>query len=191
MTLPGHHFNGLTCGMFFREEAQLAVSFTVAEARLADLARRGWLLTASEVAYGAGAAGLEGFGAPGSAPTMSRLVRVHLRAMIARRDSAGLALRWEAAGPGGGLFPALDADILLSPAGQQTTTLVLAGVYRVPSANVGDGLGLPILRRMGQETIRTFGDLIAAAITAPVPAEERNSGPADGGACWPPAFQAP
>jgi hypothetical protein len=80
--------------MFVHEEAQLAVSFAAAAARLAVLARSGWLLNASEVANEAGAADLGGFGGPGSAPTMSRLVKVHFRAMIARRDSAGLALRW-------------------------------------------------------------------------------------------------
>jgi hypothetical protein len=190
MTLPDYRLNGLTCGMFVREEARLAVNFTAAEARLADLARRGWLLSASEVAYEAGTADLERFDAPGSALGISRLVKVHYQAMIARRDSVGLALRWEASGPGGGLFPALDADVVLSPARYQTTTLVMAGVYRVPSVTAGDGPGLPIALRMGQQTIRTFVDLMAAAITAPVPGEDRNSGP-DGGAPWPSAFQGP
>jgi hypothetical protein len=177
--------------MFVREEAQLAVSFTAAEVRLADLARRGWLLSASEVAYGAGTADLEKRAAPGSVPAMSRLVRVHFRELTARRNSAGLAFRWEAAGPGGGLFPALDADLMLSPAGEQATTLALAGVYRVPSVKAGDGLGLPIPRPMAQETIRTFVDLVTAATTASVPGAERDSGRAGGGDSWPSAFQAP
>jgi hypothetical protein len=177
--------------MFVREEAQLAVTFTAAEVRLAELASRGWLPSASEVAYVAGTANLEKRAAPGSVAAMSRLVRVHFRELIARRDSAGLALRWEAAGPGGGLFPALDADLMLSPAGEQATTLVLAGAYRVPSVNAADRLGLPILRPVAQKTIRTFVDLVTAAITASVPGAERDSGTARGGDSGPPAFQAP
>lgn len=172
--------------MFIREEAQLGVSFTAAELRLAGLAHRGWLLSASEVAYGAGTAGLEKRAPPDSAPAMSRLFRVHVRELTARRDSAGLALRWEAAGPGGGLFPALDADLILSPAGEQAITLALSGVYRVPSVSAGEALGPSILCWLGRETIRTFVDLTATAI-ASVPGTERGSG----GDSWPPAFQAP
>jgi hypothetical protein len=177
--------------MFVREEAQLAVAFAAAEVRLAALARCGWLLSASDVAYAAGTADLGKRAAPGSGPTMPRPVRVHVRELIARRDSAGLALRWEAAGPGGGLFPALDADLMLSPAGEQATTLALAGVYRIPAVNAGDRPGLPALRRMAGETIRTFVDLVAAAVTAPVPGAERDGGPAGGGDPRPSAFHAP
>jgi len=39
----------------------------------------------------------------------------------------------------GGLFPVLDADITLTPAGEQTTRLALAGVYRPPLGRLGEG----------------------------------------------------
>ena len=44
---------------------------------------------------------------------------------------AGLALRWEATGAGGRLFPVLDADLTLAPDGEGTV-LPLAGSYRPP-----------------------------------------------------------
>jgi hypothetical protein len=49
-------------------------------------------------------------------------------------------LRWEATGPGGRLFPALDADITLTPAGEHATLLGLAGCYRPPLGSWGRGL---------------------------------------------------
>jgi hypothetical protein len=42
---------------------------------------------------------------------MSKLVEVHFREEVTRGESAVLTLRWQATGPGGRLFPALDADI--------------------------------------------------------------------------------
>jgi hypothetical protein len=54
-------------------------------------------------------------------PSWSRcisLVEVHFLEVVTRGESAVLALRWEATGPGGRLFPALDGEISLIPAGE-------------------------------------------------------------------------
>jgi hypothetical protein len=176
--------------MFIRDEERMAVSFGAASAALAHLARRGWLRYASEVAYGAGTGGLAGYAAPGPVPVTSRLLAVHVRELITRRGSVDLALRWEADGPGGP-FPALDADLTLSPVGEHATTLVVAGVYRVPPGDVRDGPDRAIVCRIAGDTIQTFLGLMAAAITAPAPGAERAGGMAGGGDSWPPAFQAP
>jgi hypothetical protein len=190
MTFPGEHFARFTGAMFIRDEDRLAVSFGAASTALAHLARRGWLRNASEAAYRAGTDGPAGYAAPGSAPITSRLVAVHFRELIPRRGAADLALRWEADGPGGP-FPALDADITLSPAGKHATTLVLAGVYRIPPGDAGDGPDRAIVRRIAGDTIQTFLRLMAAAITAPAPGAERDGGTAGGGDLRPPASQAP
>ena len=104
--------------MFISGEVLLDVSFAAAQARLANLARVGPL---------------------GGRPGMSRLVQAHVRDLVTREGSAVLALRREAAGPGGGLFPALDVGITLTPAGDQATALELAGAYRPPPATVSTG----------------------------------------------------
>ena len=105
--------------MFISDEVLLDVSFAAAQARLANLARGGSLLSASQAAYGDGITGLARVGPLGGGPGMSRLVQVHFRDLVTREGSAVLALRWEAAGPCGGMFPALDADITLTPAGSR------------------------------------------------------------------------
>ena len=76
--------------------------------------------------------------------------------VVTRGESAALALRWEATGPGGRLFPALDADIWLTPAGEHSTRLSLAGVYRPPLAAVGAGLDKAVFHRVADATIRSL-----------------------------------
>jgi hypothetical protein len=114
------------------------------------------------------------------------LVNVHFRDVAADGGPARLALRWEAIGPGGELFPTLDADIALSPAGEQATTLTLAGVYRPLPGDLGGELDQVVLRRVAEATIQMFVDRIAEAIIAAGPATEPGGGIADEGWFWPP-----
>jgi hypothetical protein len=159
--------------MFVGDEAVLDVSFAVARARLATLARGSWLLSASEGAYGVGVSGLTRVGALG----LSREVQVQARELTTRDDSAGLAIRWEVTGPGGGLFPVLDADIRLHPSGDGATLLTLEGAYRPPLGGLGQALDRAILHRVAAATIRNFLNRVATGITGqPGPAEE-DAGP--------------
>ena len=117
------------------------LGFRAAEARLANVARGGLRLRVSEGAYGDGLTGLVRVGPLGAAAGMSKLVEVHFLEVVTRGESAAvLALRWEATGPGGRLFPALDGEISLIPAGEHPTRVSLAGVYRPPLAALGAGL---------------------------------------------------
>ena len=110
----------------------LDVGLDAAKASVAKLARSGLLVSASEAAYDEGITGLVRVGPLGSAPGLSRLVEVRFLDLVSREDSALLVLRWEATGPSGGLFPALDADITLTPAGEHAT--LLTGGRSVPAA---------------------------------------------------------
>ena len=157
--------------MFVGDEVLLDVSFAVARARLANLTRGGLLVSASEDAYDLGITGLSRVGAMG----LSKLVRVQARELTEKDGSAGLAIRWEVTGPGGGLFPVLDADVRLVPAGEQATLLTLAGAYRPPLGLLGQALDRAILHRVAIATIRNFLSRMAAGITGqPGPAEAGN-----------------
>ena len=116
---------------------------------------------------------------------------MHFRDLAADGGPAHLALRWETIGPGRELFPTLDADIALSPAGARATTLTLAGVYRPPPGNLGGELDQVVLRRVAEATIQTFVNRIAEAIIAPGPATEPGGGITDEGWFWPPTAEAP
>ena len=146
--------------MFVGDEVELDVSFAVARERLMQLAGSRHLLGTSEDAYDLGTAGLARVGIPG----LSKLVRVQARDLAVTQESVGLAIRWEATGPGGGLFPVLDADIRLVRAGERAAVLAISGVYRPPLGPLGQALDRAILHRVAAATIRDFVAQVAARI---------------------------
>jgi hypothetical protein len=168
--------------MFVGDEVLLGVSFAVARERLAQLTQGGALISASENAYGHGTAGLTGVG-PRS---LTKLVRVQVRELTWTDKSAGLAIRWEASGPDGTLFPVLDADITLARAGEQGTWLSVAGVCRSPFGLTASSLERSILDRAAAVTVSNFMAGVAAQI-AGRPREAQAASPNGAGATPPPA----
>jgi hypothetical protein len=158
---------GLIREMFVAAEELLDLSLPAAAARLANLARGGPLTRASEAAYGDGLTGLVRVGPLGAAPGMSKLVEVDFLEVVTCGESAVLALRWQATGPGGGLFPALDADMSLTPAGEHSTRLSLAGVYRPPLAGLGAGLDRAVFHKVADATARSLLARVADALARP------------------------
>jgi hypothetical protein len=138
--------------MFVADETSVEISFAVARERLAQLAASDGLLSISEDAYGHESAHLMRVAVGG----LSKMVRVQVRELAWTETSAGLAIRWEATGPGGGLFPALDADIRLAPTEEGTTLLTIVGSYRPPLGSLGDALDRTVLHRVAAATIRRF-----------------------------------
>jgi hypothetical protein len=153
--------------VFVAGEVLLDLSFPAAAARLADLARDGSLTRASQEAYDDGPTGLVRLGPLGAAAGMSKLVEVHVLEVATRGESAVLALRWEATGPGGRLFPVLDADLSLTPAGQHSARLSLAGAYRPPLAALGAGLDRAVVYEVADVTARSLLARVADVLTRP------------------------
>jgi hypothetical protein len=143
--------------MFVGDRVRLDVSYAVARERLLRLGADGALFGASDEAYGTARVGATG---------VSKLVRVQTRELAWADMSAGLALRWEATGPGSGLFPVLDADLTLSPAPGpgSGSVLELAGVYRPPLGLVGQALDRAVLHRVAVTTVRRFLAQVAAQL---------------------------
>lgn len=168
--------------MFVGSEVLLDVSFGVACTRVAALAHDGWLGGASGSAYREWGAGLARVGPLDSVPGVSRLVEVRFRDLVSHGESAVLSLRWETAGPGGGLFPVLDADITLTPAGESATALSLAGSYRPPLGKLGAILDRVVLRRVATATIQGFVERVGAAVVNPAGAAVWAEESAEGGA---------
>jgi hypothetical protein len=166
----------LTGLVFVGGEALLDVSFAAARIGLVSVIRGGALLTASQDAYGEGVVGLARVGPVDSVPGLSRLVEVKFREPVTHGDSVVVALRWEAVGPGSGLFPALDADITLARAGENATSLRLDGAYRPPLGVLGAGLDRAILHQVATATIRGFLDRLGETIAHPA----AMTGPAQG-----------
>ena len=144
-----------TDGVFVSDELLVDVSFGAARAAFVRLPSGGSLQAASEAAYGRGVTGL------------SRLAGVRSRDLAAGQDSAGLALRWEATDPDGGLFPVLDADLTLAQAGEQASLLALAGTYRLPVTAGASAPGRVAVGRAAAATIRAFLRGVAVRIACP------------------------
>ena len=153
--------------MFVAGEVLLDLSFPAAAARLASLARGGSLTRASQEAYDDGLTGLVRVGPLPAAAGMSKLAGVHVLDVATRGESAVLALRWEATGPGGRLFPALDADMSLTPAGQHSTRLSLAGAYRPPLAALGAGLDRAVVHEVADVMVQSLLARVADVLTRP------------------------
>jgi hypothetical protein len=168
--------------MFIGAEKQLDVGFHAAQARMGYLARGGLLRRASHDAYGEWETGLARVSPLNATPAMSKLVAVRFRDMVPHADSALWTMRWEALDPAGTLTPALDADIRLTPAGEQATWLAVSGAYRPPLGRAGTGTDLASLHPIAQSTIQAFTNHIGTAIApaAPLsgPGEQRAGRPA-------------
>jgi len=164
--------------MFVGDEMRLDISFAVARERLARLSDGDALLGTSEGAY----TGLARVGPAG----VSKLVRVQVRELSWTDRSAGLALRWEATGVGGGLFPVLDADLRLAPDGDHGTVLTMTGVYRPPLGPLGEALDRALLHRLAAATIRSFVARVAAQLAGQPGPVANGAGPNGTGPSVPP-----
>ena len=89
---------------------------------------------------------------------------VRIPGLVTRDEPAVLTLRWEVTGPGGRLFPALDAGITLAPAGQHAARLSLAGACRPRLPALGAERGKPIVHRAAAATTRSFRNRAAHAL---------------------------
>jgi hypothetical protein len=153
--------------MFIAAEVQLDLGFDAVQARLVNLVRGGLLRRASGGAYDEWQACLAQIGPWVAALGMCRLVRVLVRDMVTHADCATWTMRWEVTGPGGSLFPALDADIKLTPAGVDATMLAVCGAYRPPLGVLGVGLDRAMLRQAAEVMIQSFTIHIRMAIMHP------------------------
>ena len=98
--------------------------------RLVNLVTSGALADASRAACPEGLGSLIRVGPLGDLPGAAKLVRISFLDPADRQDGVRVTPRWEATGLAGGLFPVLDGDFTLLPAGKDAAWLALAGACR-------------------------------------------------------------
>jgi hypothetical protein len=160
----------MNANVFVGDRILLDVGFDAARRQLGHLACDGVMLSAAEYAYGAGITGL--VETVGPAAGMSRLAGVRTEDIADTPDGARLWLRWEAIGPDGSVYPALDAVLTLTPAGEAVTSLALAGVYRLPGQAEAEP-GPAVVRCFAAVAIRGFIARLACALMYPAAAALR------------------
>ena len=154
--------------MFVVQDLTIGIGSRAAQARFENLLHGNWLAETSRAACEGGAEGLLRVGPAG--PVAAKLVRVCFLDPVYRGDVMTVGLRWEAAGAAGILFPVLDANISISPAGDESARLALAGSYRPPLGRLGAGLDRAIMHRVAAATVRCLLQSVAEALVSPAPA---------------------
>jgi hypothetical protein len=164
--------------MFVAQELTIGTGSRAAQARFVNLLRGNWLAETSQEACDGGVVGQIRVGPAG--PVAAKLVRVSFLDPVYRGDVMTVGLRWEAAGAAGSLFPVLDANISISPAGDDTARLALAGSYRPPLGRVGAGLDRAVMHRVATATARCLLRSVAEALVIPAPAGHPAEGASPG-----------
>jgi len=162
----------MTGEMVIGDHVLLNVGFAAARARLGNLASGGLLLGASEHAYAETITGPAD--ATGSVAAAPQLAGVRPGDVTGTSRTAQLPVHWEVTTGDGALFPALDADLTLTPAGNQTTIFALTGVFRPPPGLADTGLEQEIVSWFATAAVGVFLARLASALVHPSGATPEN-----------------
>lgn len=94
---------------------------------------------------------------------VAKTVGLEVGAPIRGASQTTVPLTWEATGTPG-LFPRMEADLLVSAMGEDVTHLALRGTYRPPLGQVGEVLDRALLHRVAELSVKTFVDRVAEAV---------------------------
>jgi hypothetical protein len=103
----------------------------------------------------------------GEAVRIKRTVVVELGHAVRSGSKTVFPLRWAASGPGGGLFPSLDADLEVAALRPRRTQLAMSARYVPPFGAVGRVMDRAALSRVAEATLKDFLDRVADAIMGP------------------------
>jgi hypothetical protein len=164
--------------MFAAHDAHIDAPYHVVSGRLTHLLNHRALHEVCEAAYEGGWQITLRVGPFGGVRGLSRLVRVRTLEPVHRGERMTVALRWEATGTTGDLFPQLDAELILSSAGEDRSRLELVGSYRPPWGRAGVVVDRMIMGWVADATIRSLLDDMAAVLMESEPSFQVESGPA-------------
>ena len=156
----------LTERMFVDYVMPLGVAYRSAWERFLRLTEGDLLDGMSRDAYAGGLAGRLKVGPLGGVPGMSKLVQVSLLDPVRRDDLVLVPIRWEATGLVGGLFPVLDANLILDRDDQDHALLRITGVYRPPLDGLGEELDQLVLHPVASATLKSLLREIAGRLAS-------------------------
>jgi hypothetical protein len=74
-----------------------------------------------------------------------------------------IPIEWEATGMPG-LFPKMEADIVIAAVGPTLTQIAFRGTYRAPLGKIGEALDRALLHRVAEASVKSFVDRIASSV---------------------------
>jgi hypothetical protein len=101
---------------------------------------------------------------------LAKTVRLEVGEPVGEEETMLLPIVWEATGTPG-LFPRMEAEVVLAALGPNLTQLSLRGSYRPPLRALGRVLDRALLHRVAEASVKGFVDRVARTIEgASVPA---------------------
>jgi hypothetical protein len=95
---------------------------------------------------------------------IAKTVRLYVGNPHHQDDQVRIPLNWEATGTPG-LFPRMDADLVLAAVGPELTHLEFRGTYRPPLGPIGRALDRALLHRVAEASVKGFVDRLAATLS--------------------------
>lgn len=99
----------------------------------------------------------------GERPLIAKTVRLQVGQPVAQGEATLFPIVWEATGTPG-LFPRMDADLVIAPLGPSLTQLALRGRYSPPLGSIGRLLDKALLHRVAETSVKGFVDRIGRAL---------------------------
>lgn len=99
----------------------------------------------------------------GESPAVAKTVRLEVGEPVGEEETMLLPIVWEATGTPG-LFPRMDAEVVLAALGPVLTQLSLRGSYRPPLGPIGRVLDRALLHRVAEASVKGFVDRVARTI---------------------------
>lgn len=150
--------------MFVHYYAEIGRPFSEIEPRLLDVLASMDVWAAA--AYRKGEEIRARIGVGGERALIAKQVRLRIRDPLRGEISTIVPLSWEATGTPG-LFPTMDADLVLAALGAEPMAqLTLQGSYQPPIGALGRLIDRSLLHRIAEASVKHFVDRVARALEA-------------------------
>lgn len=93
----------------------------------------------------------------------AKSVLLHVGQARIRRDGVAFPVTWRATGPTV-LFPRMQADLVVSPIGAHSSSLVFEGTYEPPFGFVGGAFDRLVMNRIAEMTVKIWVDHVARLV---------------------------
>jgi hypothetical protein len=102
-------------------------------------------------------------GVRGDRPVMAKTVQLLAGTPIRGGQQTTVPFAWEATGTPG-LFPKLDADLIVAAVGPELTQIAVRGTYDPPLGSLGRALDRAVLHRVAEASVKGFVDRVAESV---------------------------
>lgn len=99
----------------------------------------------------------------GERSPIAKTVRLEVGTPLRGMTETAVPLSWEATGTPG-LFPRMEADLVVAALGPTLTQIALRGSYRPPLGALGRALDRALLHRIAEASVKGFVDRIARGL---------------------------